>query len=205
MSPKPARAQHVVLHLPDADTEFQARVDTADDETMTLVLSAPPGGVERLRDHHAVVEYTTPRGVFRLSGEIRGSGSEPDVLRLQRDGHDDVIQRRDYVRVDAVMPLQVTITDPLRGAAHTTTLNVSAGGVLVQDPLGIPAGSAVHLELELVAGQPPVRAQGRVVREASEDEKGVQIESIAHEDRERLVRYVTERERIALRVARGRG
>jgi len=204
VSPRPPRAHHVVLHLPGADAEFQARVDDADDEVLTLVLTTPPAGVDGLRDKPAVVEYTTPRGLFRLSGAISGKGEEPGVLRVRRDGHDDVIQRRDFVRVEAVMPLQVTITDPLRGAAHTTTLNVSAGGVLVQDPLGIPAGSAVDLELELVPGQPPVRAQGRVVREAGEDAKGVQIESIAHADRERLVRYVTERERHALRVARGR-
>ena len=206
MTPKPARAQHVVLRLPDGSAELSARVDAADDDVVTLVLSTPPddASVARLRDRPAVVEYTTPRGVHRLSGAIAGTGDDPEVVQVRRDGQDDVIQRRDYVRVDAVMPLQVTITDPLRGAAHTTTLNVSAGGVLVMDPLGIPFGATVDLELELVPGTPPVRARGRVVREAARDEKGVQIDSIAHEDRERLVRYVTERERLALRVARRR-
>lgn len=205
MSPSPKRAQHVTVRLPDSEKELEARVDDADDEHLTLVLSSPPeGSVDRLRDRPAVVEYTTPRGVYRLSGAIAGRGDSPDVLEVRRDGHDDHIQRRDFVRVEAVQPLQVTITDPLRGAAHTTTLNVSGGGVLLTDPLGLPEGSEIDLELQIVPGDPPVRATGRVVRAVGDDAKGVQIETIAREDRERLVRFVTERERMALRIARGR-
>lgn len=204
MSPRPRRAQSVTIHLPDAEAELSARVDEADDDVLTLVLSSPDeASANRLRDRPAVIEYKTPRGVFRLSGALAETG-DPEVLKVRRDGHDDVIQRRDFVRVEAIQPLQVTITDPIRGAAHTTTLNLSGGGLLVTDPLGLPPGAEIDIELELVPGGPPVRASGRVVREVGKDAKGVQIEHIAREDRERLIRFVTERERMAMKIAKGR-
>ncbi len=198
----PSRAQHVVLRLPDGDTELPAQVDDASEESVTLLLSALPSEVvAQLRHSPAVVEYTTPLGVYRLSGEIAGTGDDPEVVRLRRDGHDDVVQRRDFVRVDAVVPLQVNLPG---AAAKTTTLNVSGGGLLVQDPVGLEPGTRVDLNLELAHGSAPVRATARVIREVAPGETALQIEGIATEDRERLVRYVTERERMALRIARGR-
>ncbi len=201
MSSGPKRAQHVILRLPADNREIAAKVDEDDGDIITLVLSSAE---ETIRwDGRAVVEYTTPRGVHTVTGELTGTGESPEVVRIRRDEY-DVIQRRDFVRVDAVVPLQVTIDDPVKGAIATTTLNVSAGGVLLQDPLGLPFECVVDLELQLEPGAPPVRARGRVVREVTPDVKGVQIDSIARDDRERLVRYVTERERMAARVARGR-
>lgn len=197
----PRRAQHVVLHLPDGTTSLPARVDEADDEVLTLILTAPPGGPDALRDRSAIVEYTTPRGVHRVSGAI-DRGDAPEVVRVRRDGLGDVVQRRDFVRVDAAIPVAVTVTDPIRGAAHTTSLNVSAGGLLLSDPLGLPSGAAVAIEIELSPGSAPVLAHGRIVREVGEGAKGVRIELIARDDRERLVRFVVERERHALRIAR---
>jgi hypothetical protein len=197
----PRRAQPVVLHLPDGSASLPARVDAADDDVLTLVLSAPAGPA--LRDGTAVVEYTSPRGVHRVSGAVEHPGEEPDVVRVRRDGPDDVVQRRDFVRVDAAIPVAVTVSDPIRGIAHTTSLNLSAGGMLVSDPLGLPPGARVDVEIEL-PGSAPVRAHGRIVREAHADAKGVQIELIARDDQERLVRYVAERERLARRIARTR-
>lgn len=203
MSPRPARAQTVVLRLPGADDDLAARVDQADDDVITLVLAVTPSAsVDRLRDEPAVVEYTTPRGVYRLSGQVAGQGESPEIIRVRRDGQFDVTQRRDFVRVDAVMPLHVTITDPVRGVAQTTTLNVSGGGLLVHDPFGLPFGAQVDIELELAPGSAKIQARGTVVREAGPEAKGVQIDAIGADDRERLVRYVLERERMALRVAR---
>ncbi|CAA9475438.1 MAG: hypothetical protein AVDCRST_MAG30-424 [uncultured Solirubrobacteraceae bacterium] len=203
--PPPTRAQHVLIRLPDGDSDLQARVDAADEDTLTLVLASPPEDGD-LRDRHAIVEYTTPLGVYRLSGELSTGpeDGEADVVHLRRDGHQDVVQRRDFKRVDAVMPIQVMLSEPVRGALKTTTLNISGGGLLVQDPLGLEPGTTVDITLDIARGTAPIRAIGRVVRAVAPDEKGIQIEGIAAEDRERLVRYVTERERLALRISRGR-
>jgi hypothetical protein len=198
----PRRAQHVVLHLPGQDAGVPALVDAADEEALTLVLALSPAAGAGSRDGAAVVEYTTPRGVHRVSGVLR-PGEAPEVVRVDRHGPDDVVQRRDFARVDAAVPVSLTVSDPVRGAAHTTSLNVSAGGLLFCDPLGLPAGAVVEIEIGLAPGAAPVHARGRVVREAGEDAKGVRIDLIARDDRERLVRFVTERERLARRIARG--
>lgn len=205
MSPRPNRAQQVTIHLLDTEAELSARVDAADDDQLTLVLSTLPedDSVGELRDHPAVIEYKTPRGVFRLYGAIDGRGDAPEVVRVRRDGNDDVIQRRDFVRVEAALPLKVRITGPIRGAALTTTLDLSGNGLLVSDPVGLLPGTELDIELELAPGTPPIQAVGRVVREVGKDLKGVQIEHISRADRERLVRFVTERERLALKRAKG--
>ena len=199
MSVRPERTQHVVLHLGDNDEMVPARVDETSSDSLTLVLSAPP---EVPVDGHAVVEYTTPRGVHRVSGDIEGEPSQTDsgILRLRRDGADFVLQRRNHVRVDAVVPAQVTINDPERGVARTTTLNVSGGGLLLTDPLKMRPNTIVDIELTLSPADPPVKARGKVVREADDDRKGVEILEISDADRQRLVRFVTEQERLALRL-----
>ena len=202
--PPPRRAQSVVLRLPGADESLTARVDDVADDVVTLILSQPPASSEAFHDLHAVVEYTTPRGVHRLSGALARTRDSPEVVKVRRDGNDDVVQRRDYVRVEAAMPVRLTISDPVRGKAHTTTLNISGGGLLFLDPLDLPHGSVIEIEIEVAPGSSPVRARGRVVREVGQDAKGVQIEAIHADDRERLIRYVTERERLALRIARER-
>jgi PilZ domain len=105
--------------------------------------------------------------------------------------------------VDAVVPVRVQGIDEDIGG-ETTTFNLSGGGVLVKDIWGLPLGLDVRLELMAEPGKPPIRALGRVVREAAKDQKGVRIDDIGRDDEERLVRLVRDRERAALRMARGR-
>ena len=51
---------------------------------------------------------------------------------------------------------------------------------------------------------PAIPVVGRVVREAAADLKGVCIEHVEDDDERRLIRFVTGRERAAMRIARGR-
>ena len=119
------------------------------------------------------------------------------------DAPDDGAQRRDFVRVDASLTVYVRLADELQDDRElkTKTLNVSANGMLLDNAYDLSEGSQIVVELELDAdaGGPPVEARGRVVREVRPGVKGVVIESIAPADRERLVRYVTLRERERLR------
>lgn len=198
------RGQHVLLRPAVGGAPVPAQVEATDGEILTLVLSVRPApGAPGWGDGRAIVEYTTRRGVHRAGGTVLVDPAQPEVLRLRHDGQPEVLQRRNFVRVDAVVPVQVKITDPLRGSAHTTTLNVSGGGMLFRDPIGLPFGARVEVVVELAAGSAPVRAVGRIAREVSDEVKGMEIVEIGRDDRERLIRYVTERERMALRIARG--
>jgi c-di-GMP-binding flagellar brake protein YcgR len=59
----------------------------------------------------------------------------------------------------------------------------------------------VRVELAVPDGE-PVRALGRVVRAAAEGEKGISFEDLARPDEDRLIRFIRERERQAMRAAR---
>ena len=140
-------------------------------------------------------------GIQRFGGILQIESG--DQLRVVMKGEAERIQRREWARVDTILPIKVKgVDEPVGG--ETQTLNISGGGVLVKDKWNLPLGIDVRIELEPEPGAAPIRALGRVVRVANPDEKGVRIESISREDEERLVRLVRERELAALRMARGR-
>ena len=192
----PARAQPVVIRLPDAP-DLQARVDVADAASVTLLLAVPP--VRRVAGARAVVEYVTPTGIHRIAGALDADRADPAVVHLRRQD-EEIVQRRAWARVDAVVPVNLRCQDPQDGLAATVTLNVSGGGALIHDPIGLPLGTEVRIELEL--GGSPITATGHVVREAGHDAKGIELAAISEADRERLVRFVNDRQRAELRLRR---
>jgi hypothetical protein len=196
----PARATPVIVHLPDAGG-LAARVDRADDHSLTLVLCVPPEGL--VKADLAVVEYATPTGIHRIAGGLaHADDDDPSVLRLDRED-EEVLQRRSWARVDAIIPVDVVFRDEDSRMTGTVTLNVSGGGALIRDPVGLPIGASIGLEIH-IDGE-PIHAGGRVVRAVS-DAKGIELDPISSGDRERIVRFVTARQRadLAMRVARRR-
>ena len=97
--------------------------------------------MSRYRDQPAMVELTTARGVRQMHGLVDPDAGHPEVLHVRRTGQEDVIQRRDWVRVEAVVPIKVLITEANGKAFETTTVNLSGGGLLLRDPVGLAVGS----------------------------------------------------------------
>jgi hypothetical protein len=180
-----------------------ATVEAVEPGALRLVLAVPDARVRRLGGTQAAVEVTSGRGIQRFMGSLELDGARPDLLRIALTGEAERIQRREWARVEAVVKVTVRgIDEPVGG--DTSTLNISGGGMLVADPWNMPIGIDVRIELEVEPGAAPVRALGRVVREPSAGRKGVRIDDMGREDEERLVRFIRERERAALRLARGR-
>jgi hypothetical protein len=200
--PTIASGQHVQLQLEHVGA-LPAIVDTIASATIALVLSVPDPRVRRLAGREVIVEWTTVRGIQRLLGrlELAPSGAL-EVVYVSVHGDVERIQRREWARVEAIAPIHLHGIDEDVGG-ETCTLNVSGGGVLIRDLWRLPLGIDVRIELEVEPGRPRVKALGRVVREAASDLKGVRIDDISTDDEERLVRYVRERERAALRMAKG--
>jgi c-di-GMP-binding flagellar brake protein YcgR len=120
-------------------------------------------------------------------------------------GEAERIQRREWARVGAAVPVRLTPVDGRSiPGGETTTLNISGGGVLIRDIWRLPLGLDVRIEIVIDPALPPVRALARVVRDGGPDQKGLRFEDVAPPDAERLMRYVRERERHELRLARGR-
>ena len=192
--------QHVTVVLGDAGEAFPATVEAEAGASLTLVAALTPP--ERYVRRHVVVQYTSARGMHRLEGALDSDPARPEVLRLAREGA-EVIQRRDWARVDAVLPLRLRAGDRV---TRTSTLNISAGGALAPDPLGLPVDTPLAFELtlgdgDLVPGTGVVasRRPGR-----DHDLIGIRFDVVAESDRERLVRFAMERQRLELRLRRGR-
>jgi hypothetical protein len=192
--------QHVQVIFPHVGG-LPGTVDGADGSGVIVALAVPDSRVPRLDGREVGVEWATGRGIQRLMGTLVAESAER--VRVIVAGDAERIQRRSWVRVDATAAITVRgVDEPIGGA--TTTLNVSGGGVLIKDLWKLPLGTDVRIELETEPGAPPIRALGRVVREAAKDEKGIRIDDIGRDDEDRLIRYVRDRERAALRMRAGR-
>jgi hypothetical protein len=197
----PLRSRYVTIALAVIG-ELPAVVETEDESGIELSLSVqPPPGMDRVLDRPVRIECVSPRGIQRVTGTATWEAARPDRLHVRRDG-DDLIQRRETVRVEAVIAATLSLDDAQSGT-ETTTLNLSGTGLLLRDPLELPIGTRVRVHLGLGDGGAPLAVTGRVVREAGRDEKGVCIEEISHADQSRLTRFITERQRAELRIARG--
>lgn len=191
----------VVIQLPGAG-RLPARVDTDDGKTLVVVLVLQPE--ERpapIPERRGSLEWTTRRGLHRLSGTVHSDAHRPEVLRVVRDGDERVVQRRDAVRVEVVVDLEVQVAGS-EERAETNTLDVSSGGFLMRDPLDLELETVIDVELRVEPT--PIRGRAVVVRERRRGEKGVRFEEMHPDDRHRLVRFIAERQRLELKVARER-
>jgi hypothetical protein len=200
--PAVAPGTHVIVRLMHVGA-LPATVEAAEPGALRVALAVADSRVRRLGGSEVAVEVTSGRGIQRYAGTLELDGGRAEILRIVLTGEAERIQRREWVRIEAVVPVRVHgLDEPIGG--ETTTVNVSGGGVLVLDPWSIPLGTDVRIELQAEAGGEPIRALGRVVRDPGNDQKGVRIVDIGREDEERLVRFIRERELAALRLARGR-
>ena len=200
-SPSIPAGEHVQVSLPHIG-HLPATVESIEPGAVVLVLAVGDTRVKRLAGAEVAVEHATGRGINRFAGTLELDDRRPEQLRIVLSGDSERIQRREWARVEATLPITVKgIDEPVGG--DTVTLNISGGGVLVKDPWRMPLGIDVRIELEVEAGN-TIQALGRVVREPAADQKGIRIDSIARDDSERLVRLVRERELAALRMSRNR-
>jgi hypothetical protein len=197
------RSRYVTVHLAGLGG-LPAVVEAEDDGgvRLSLALSAPDG-LDRALERPVRIECVTPRGIQNLTGSACRVTARPDELRVTRD-EDELIQRRDSARVEALVPALLIVGDGVRARVSTTTVNVSTLGLLVCDPLDLPIGTVVRVEVELEAGGPPLVVAGRLVREADPGEKGLHFGEITREGQQRLARFIAERQRAEMRMAAGR-
>jgi PilZ domain len=204
------RSQYVTVLLAQIGG-LPAVVESEDDTQVLLSFATKvPAGFERVLDRPVRIECISARGIQRVTGRAAWTPDAPEQLRITKED-DDLIQRREAVRVQAVAPAVVTVlamppsgngVPPAAPPAplRTTSLNVSTTGVLVRAEL--PMGTTVRVELELETGEPPLVVCGRIVRE-ERDEKGIHIDEISRLDQNRLSRFITEKQRAELRMNRG--
>jgi hypothetical protein len=181
-----------------------ATVEASTPGSLTVALAVPDTRISRLDGSEVSVECTSARGIQRFPGRLALRGRS-DVFDIEIGDDCERIQRREWARVGTVVPIRVEpIDEPDVLAGETSTLNLSGGGVLIRDLWRLPMGIDTRVEIVIDPTQPPIRALARVVRDAGPEQKGLRFDDIEPQDSERLMRYVRERERAELRMARGR-
>jgi hypothetical protein len=190
--------QHVVLKIGDLPG-VEARLEQLTDDNVIVGLFKPPEpSLAEIGEIEAVIEATSARGLARLVGTLRQHQGQEDAAMLTFDKGPEVIQRRQFVRIDATTLVTVTREDGSTVKSHS--LNLSGAGLLLGGPADLQMEEPVKLDIDVGEGEVPIHAKGRVVRETAEGYKGVRIEVIEEGDRERLIHFVFERQRLAPRV-----
>jgi hypothetical protein len=175
----------------DAGTaSFLLRLDDSESDPRAL-----------LADATVSLEFTNMRGVCRILGTAETAAGDA-ALRVNATGEVELIQRRDYVRVEAFVPVTYQPDGPDGWTATANTLDVSGGGFRIADAEGLRLGDMLRFRLELGEGEQPVQAVAQAVREAGDAGFGMRFVEILERDRQRLVRWVFARERLARQIAR---
>jgi hypothetical protein len=198
----PGIGQSVQLIAPSGAT-LGARVK--DTSTTSFLLRLEQGETadpfELLGDKRVSIEFTNQRGVCRIVGTAERAPGEAG-LRVDATGTIELIQRRDFVRVEAFVPVTYRPDGPEGWLATAHTLDVSGNGLQITSAEGLLLGDMRRFSIELGEGEEDVHAVAAAVREAGEDTFGMRFIEIPERDRQRLVRWVFARERLARQIAR---
>jgi c-di-GMP-binding flagellar brake protein YcgR len=144
-----------------------------------------------------VLEYTALRGLYKQRGVARFDVNGDEAVRFVGGTEPELIQRREFVRVDVNIPVSVWLKDgwPMEFDA----MNLSGSGILLAPPSGkakqLTIGMFLSLKIPLYDEKPAIEVRGSVVREAGRGAMGVRFDHISEADQERLVRYVARQER----------
>ena len=174
-------------------------VDKVDDGfvVISLVVSAT-AEAQALQDPDAILEFTGQRGMYRQKGVVRFDVNGGSAVRFVSEEEPELVQRRDFVRVDVNIPVSVTIKDN-PWPTEFDALNLSGNGALLSKPQGgtgkLTIGMFVWVKIPLYDGKEPIEARGSVVREAPGGAMGVRFDHISEAHQERLVHYVAREER----------
>jgi hypothetical protein len=155
----------------------------ADDELV-------PGSAEQL-----LLEYVSERGLVRFRGDAALDGK--DLVRFTVADDAEVVQRREFVRVEAVQPV-VLATGLGARSIDTSAIDVSGGGMLLSGPQTLELDSEVRFSIHIAADAPTIEGRGRIVRSDRDGRRGLVFEEISRADRQRLIHFVFERQRAAL-------
>jgi hypothetical protein len=164
------------------------------DVLMLVVLLDADTGLEPPPLEPVLLEYTSAQGLVRLQG--RAIIEKPDLIRFAPAQAPEVLQRREFVRVDAPQP--VRLTDEVGATIATHAVDVSGGGMLLCGLEEFSEGQRLRFTLELGPGQEPVQGTARVVRTVGDGgRRGVVFEAISSTERQRLVHFIFDRQRAA--------
>ena len=193
------RGQHAMVVVPDVGS-FPAVVEIDDDHATAMLLVRPLQPLAGAVGCDVTIDIVTKRGLLHVDAEVM-SAEPGEVLELGLSGRQELIQRREFVRVDAFLEVVVTPADTGK-SIPAAVVNISASGAVISRLAGMVPGDEATLQLRLAPYEPPLEIVGRVVREFDEQFRAVHFVGIKESDRERIVRFVSDRQRLDRRHGR---
>jgi hypothetical protein len=207
MSPQllPRVGDEIMLAVPQRE-KVLARVDADGPGFFDLALLQPPTTPQPQLERSALmIEFINDEGVARMHGRLdvpryrRGTGygyGGRSAVRFAHRGVPQLLQRREYVRASATLPLTLTPAGAQDDvAARAQALDLSGGGMQLRGLEDAVVGAEYRFAIELADGQPPVAGRCRVVRVDDEGRAGVQFLELARQDRVRVMHFAFEMSR----------
>jgi hypothetical protein len=183
-----------------AGQPMPVRVYDRNPDVLTLVLMLDDGEqLESEQIEPLLLEYSSSRGLVRFQG--RAALEEGDLVSFRVATEPEVVQRRDFVRVEAVQPVLLA-TDSADQPVQAHAVDISGGGMLLSGPETLELGSVVRFSLRLDADGEPVDGRATVVRAGDDGRRALVFDQISSVDRQRMIHFIFERQRAAL--AKGR-
>jgi hypothetical protein len=185
--PLPARSDAVTIVRPSGE-RVQARVaEREHDELLVALMFRAEQPLDDGRLDELLLEFTTTRGRIRLQGTVTLEGRE--LLRFRNPHSIELIQQREYVRVQSTRPV-VVITGSSQGTIQTYSVDLSGGGMLLAGPNTLKIGEQVEFRLTTTKGNPPITGVGTVVRTDTQGRRALCFDEIGEGDHRRLVRFI---------------
>jgi hypothetical protein len=182
------------LSTPGRDAVPVRVFERGSDVLMLVVLLDADTGLEPAPTEPMLLEYSSGHGLVRVCGEATMEAR--DLIRFAPAAPAEVLQRRDFVRIDAGQP--VALNDALEGSAvEAHAVDISGGGMLLHGLDDFDEGERVRFTLALAPGEPPIHGTARVVRIEGKSRRGVVFEAISSSDRQRLIHFIFDRQRAA--------
>lgn len=179
---------------------WPVRVTERDGDVLMLVLLVEPEELAQQRIESSTLETTSKHGVARFQGEAVLEGH--DMVRFRVLDAPTLEQRREFVRVVGPQPVVLEVS----GSATINSafaVNLSGGGMLLNGPQRLALDDHIRFRLHLDADTPPIRGKARVVRCADAEQRALVFEQITRQDRERLIHFIFDRQRIERAKTRG--
>jgi hypothetical protein len=187
------RGKHATVTLGELGS-FPAVVDVENEHATAMLLVRPLRPLDATVGSEVQIDMPTKRGLLHLDGQVV-QAPDGEMLELDLTGESKLLQRRDFVRVDAF--LEVVVTPETTGAPiPAAVVNISGSGAVVSRLSATNVGDIARLELRLAPADPPLLIEARVVRVFEDEFRAVHFELIKESDRERIVRFVFDRQRL---------
>jgi hypothetical protein len=163
------------------------------DVLMLVVLLNADSGVTPEPTEPVLLEYSSVHGLVRMHGEA--ALEQRDLIRFSPLEPAEVLQRREFVRIDAPQP--VALTDPAGTPTAAHAVDVSGGGMLLRGLEHLKEGQVVRFSLDLGPDEAPLEGRARVVRVDEDGHRGLVFEALSSTERQRLIHFIFDRQRVA--------